>query len=77
MLALKKDGAYRTAVNLSYLENNHPDFFKEYAKMLGNSYEIHCIENKIKSKYSSRFAGNIIKEMDMMMYILTKLVRYV
>ena len=43
--------------------------------MLDNSDELHCIENKIKSKYSSRFAGNIIKEMDMMMYVLTKLVR--
>ena len=45
--------------------------------MLENIDELHCIENKIKSKYSSRFAGNIIKEMDMMMYVLTKLVRYV
>ena len=75
LLALKKGGAYRTAVNLSYLENNHPDFFKEYTKMLDNSDELPCIENKIKSKYSSRFAGNIVKEMDMMMYVLTKLVR--
>ena len=77
LLALKRGGAYRTAVNLSYLENNHPDFFKEYTKMLDNSDELHCIENKIKCKYSSRFAGNIIKEMDIMMYVLTKLVRYV
>ena len=75
LLALKKGGAYRTAVNLSYLENNHPDFFKEYTKMLDDSDELPCIENKIKSKYSSRFAGNIVKEMDMMMYVLTKLVR--
>ena len=76
LLALKKGGTYRIAVNLSYLENNHPDFFKEYIEMLDNSDELRCIENKIKSKYSSRFAGNIIKEMDMMMYVLTKLVRY-
>ena len=75
LLALKKGGAYRTALNLSHLENNHPDFFKEYKKMLDNSDELHCIENKIKSKYSSRFAGNIIKEMDMMIYVLSKLVR--
>ena len=54
-----------------------PDFFKEYCKMLGNSDELNYIENKIKTKCSYRFAGNIVKEMDILMYRLTKLVKYV
>ena len=62
LLALKKGGHYRTASNFSYLEINHPDFFKEYTKMLDNSDELNYIENKINIKYSSRFAGNIVKE---------------
>ena len=56
---------------------NHPDFCKEYTKMLDNSDKLHYIENKIKIKYSSRFAGNIVKEMNMVMSILNKLVKYV
>ena len=74
---MKKAGPYRTAGNFSYLEINHPDFFKEYTKMLDNSDELNYIENKIKIKDSSRFVGNIVKEMDMVMCILTKLVKYV
>ena len=62
LLALKKGGAYWTAANFSYLEISHPDFFKEYTKMLDNSDELNYIENKINIKYSSRFAGNIVKE---------------
>ena len=45
--------------------------------MLDNSDELNYIENKIKIKDSSRFVGNIVKEMDMVMCILTKLVKYV
>ena len=30
--------------------------------MLDNSDELNYIENKINIKYSSRFAGNIVKE---------------
>ena len=37
LLALKRGDVYRTAVNFSYLENNHPIFFKKYTKMLDNS----------------------------------------
>ena len=77
LLALKKGGAYRTASNFFYLEINHPDFFKDYTKMLDNSDKLNYIENKIKTKCSSRFAGNIVKEMDTLMYISTKLVKYV
>ena len=77
LLALKKGGAYRTASNFFYLEINHPYFFKEYTKMLDNSDKLNYIENKIKTKCSSRFAGNIVKEMDTLMYISTKLVKYV
>ena len=62
LLALKKGGAYWTAANFSYLEINHPDFFKEYTKMSNNSDELNYIENKINIKYSSRFAGNSVKE---------------
>ena len=54
--------ALRKAANFSYLEISHPDFFKEYTKMLDNSDELNYIENKINIKYSSRFAGNIVKE---------------
>ena len=45
--------------------------------MLDNSGELRYIENKIKIKCSRRFARNIIKEVDIVMYILTKLVKYV
>ena len=54
--------ALRKAANFSYLEISHPDFFKEYTKMLDNSDELNYIENKINIKYSSTFAGNIVKE---------------
>ena len=30
LLSLKKGDTYETAVNFSSLENNHPNFFKEY-----------------------------------------------
>ena len=60
LLALKKGGAYRTASIFSYLEINHSDFFKEYTKMLDDSDELNYIENKVKTKCFSRFAGNIV-----------------
>ena len=74
---MKHGGAGRTAVNLAYLEIEHPKFFSDYSKMLANNDEFAYIEDIIRKKFSSRFTGDTNKNASMSMYISAKLAKYV